>query len=118
MSYLLNPFKPIIKSDVNIYVEAFGDDDYETRYNKTLIINKVKSDREQLKRENFNNYRDYETMLREKYEAYKQSLAIVGSIGDEGGSNGRRRLPTWFKNAVTYGGEYVTYDGQIVQYGG
>jgi hypothetical protein len=114
MSYLLNPFKPIIKSDVNLYVEAFGNDDYETRYKKTLIINKVKQDREQLKRENFNNYRDYETMLREKYEGYKNSLAIVGAIGDEGGSN----APRWFKNAVKHNGEFVKFNGQIVQYGG
>lgn len=111
---ILNSFKQIIKSDVSIYVEAFGDDDYETRYNKTLIINKVKEDSEVLKRENYNNYRDYETMLREKYENYKQSLAIVGAIGDEGGSH----APLWFRKAVKYNGEFVKYNGQIVTYSG
>lgn len=113
MSILQN-FKPIIKSDVAIYVEAFGDDDYDTRYKKTLIINQVKKDTDQLKREGYDNYRDYETMLREKYEGYKNSLAIVGAIGDEGGSH----APAWFRNAVKYNGEFVKYNGEIVTYGG
>lgn len=111
---ILSPFKPINKTDINLYVEAFGDDDYDTRYKKTLIINRVKQDKEQLKREKFNNYQDYETMLREKYESYKNSLAIVGAIGDEGGAS----TPRWFKNAVKYNGEYVKYNGQIVTYAG
>lgn len=97
-----------------MYVEAFGDDDYDTRYKKTLIINQVKKDADQLKREGYDNYRDYETMLREKYEGYKSSLAIEGAIGDEGGGN----TPSWFRNAVKYGGEFVKYNGEIVLYGG
>ena len=111
---ILSPFKEIRKTNVQMYVEAFGDDDYETRYNKTLIINKVKADKETLKRENYNNYRDYEKMLREKYENYKQSLAIVGAVGDEGGSH----APAWFRKAVKYNGEFVKYNGEIVIYSG
>jgi hypothetical protein len=53
-------------------------------------------------------------MLREKYEGYKNSLAIEGAIGDEGGGN----TPSWFRNAIKYGGEFVKYNGEIVLYGG
>lgn len=111
---ILSPFKPIIKSNVSLYMEAFGNDDYETKLNKLKIIDKVKEDKDLLKREQFDNFRDYEKMLKEKYEGYKQSLAIVGAIGDDGGS----AAPHWFKNAVKYNGEFVKYNGEIVTYKG
>lgn len=111
---ILSPFKSIIKSDVSVYVEAFKDDDYNTRYKKTLIINKIKEDKELLKRKNFDNYLDYEKMLREKYDSYRKSLAIVGPIGDGGGDS----TPAWFRKAVKYNGEFVKYNGEIVTYSG
>ncbi len=114
MSNILNPFKPIIKSDVNVYVEAFGNDDYETRCNKILIIKKLKKDVNNLKRSNHNNYVDYENMLKEKYEYYKKSLQIQSNVGDDGGSY----APVWFKNAVKHNGEYVKHNGEFVTYSG
>lgn len=111
---ILSPFKEIKKTNVLMYVEAFGDDDYETRHKKLSVINKVKEDKEVLKRKNFNSYYDYEKMLKEKYTGYKRSLGIEGRIGDEGGDG----MPRWFKNAVKYNGQFVTYNGELVTYSG
>lgn len=116
---ILNMYKPIRNTNVNLYVEAFGDDDYETQQTKIKIIDKIKRDIRSIRLEEQQTIIGYSQFLKEKYNHYKQSLAIVGSIGDEGGSAGNpNKVPKWFENAIKYGGEYVTYEGNFVVYSG
>lgn len=118
MSNILNNFKPIIKSDVSMYVECFGNDDYDTRFKKNLIIDQIKKDKNKLKREHYDNYRDYEMMLKEKYISYKQSLEIQEGVGIEDISSGSNVAPNWFKKAIKYNGEFVKYNGELILYDG